>query len=613
MAVNRFDNAADVQYISQYTPIPFQELYNLGKAYNDRVDKTYDDLSNAIKQYKQFRSPSAIDTQRYYDLTLKGAEEIADKIANNPDFIKSVQGQAEIQKYINSRPYTELRMLEQSRDNMLQRQKNVSELIKDGKYNPLWHDYDFTNYDTLGGRGLFKDTNVLPYTSEIDLVKPYLDNLKDGYIRTQGGFDYYGVTPEQVLAQINPNMSAILNSPYSREHIKSLIRQGYSPQDAYNIFSNNIQTAAREFAHETRKTNPFAAMNYNDQLIRARWADPNNPANKDKNPNNPNSPLFLTNSIQTTGLDKYIKGRADVLSRNPNYANIIIDLYGQDPIKQEKAKALMQQLNEQNSTPQQLFRTIFNNYGTKTNNGGLQLNTNQLTQATNDILNEFSVPIRGNYNQLLINTIPGISSKEQTTPLGKYRTISSGANLDLATRSIAAIAGLNPPDQPVGRNKFLNELKGGGLNNIIVLGNERLLTIPTVDSSGNPSTQNIQTLRVAISADEIKSRGLTDSDMKQVGAVKYNIPGKQSSTNTLSGSYSDNQANYEKVSSSQTSQTGNEYWMVNLTSEVPIDMLGAEYLNQSALQQNVNPSTYSSLYPEVQEDAFDLQWLNVDE
>ena len=80
MAVNRFDNAADVQYISQYTPIPFQELYNLGKAYNDRVDKTYDDLSNAIKQYRQFKSPSAIDTQRYYDLTLKGAEEIANKV-----------------------------------------------------------------------------------------------------------------------------------------------------------------------------------------------------------------------------------------------------------------------------------------------------------------------------------------------------------------------------------------------------------------------------------------------------------------------------------------------------------------------------------------------------
>ena len=239
------------------------------------------------------------------------------------------------------------------------------------------------------------------------------------------------------------------------------------------------------------------------------------------------------------------------------------------------------------------------------------MNTGQVTAATNDVLNNFSTPISGTYGDLLLNTIPGISVDAQTTPLGKYRTLSSGANLDLATRSIAAIAGLNPT--PSGRSKFLNELKGGGLNNMIVLSNERILTIPIKDRFGKDTSLSMQTIRVAISADEAKARGLTDSDMKQAGAVLYTKPGKTTTSSTLSGDYDNDDAEtkFNKATTSTSTTNGNNYWVVNLTSEVPMEAVGAEYLNQSALKSTVNPTTYSELYQDVQDQAF--PWVTFNE
>ena len=330
-------------------------------------------------------------------------------------------------------------------------------------------------------------------------------------------------------------MNSLLTSPQGREYMRQYVRAGYSPEDAQRLLINQFVSSSVKYAHENRRTNPFATMQYNDQLIRSRWADPNNPANRDKNPEDPRNPRYLTNQIQTTGDRTFLNGRIDIIARNPNYRTAVEHLNSKDPVLQEQGRTELQALYNAYQSPQQLFRSVFDQHGTVTDKGGLQMNTGQVTAATNDVLNNFSTPISGTYGNLLLNTIPGISADAQTTPLGKYRTLSSGANLDLATRSIAAIAGLNPT--PSGRSKFLNELKGGGLNNMIVLSNERILTIPIKDRFGKDTSLSMQTIRVAISADEAKARGLTDSDMKQAGAVLYTKPGKTTTTTSLSGTY----------------------------------------------------------------------------
>lgn len=610
MPVNRYDEASIAPYVEQYIPIPFDTLYKLGQVYNTQRDATETAFQTALQQYREFNSPSAVDTQRWYDLTVKPASQLANEVAANPDILRTPEGRRRIQNFINTRPYAELSQLEQSRQNMLQRQKNIQELIKDGTYYEPWHNISMTNYDTLR-QGLFNDINVTPYSSTAELVKPYVDGIKDSYIRTQGGFDYYGVTPEQIQTVIGANMNSLLTSPQGREYMRQYVRAGYSPEDAQRLLINQFVSSSVKYAHENRRTNPFATMQYNDQLIRSRWADPNNPANRDKNPEDPRNPRYLTNQIQTTGDRTFLNGRIDIIARNPNYRTAVEHLNSKDPVLQEQGRTELQALYNAYQSPQQLFRSVFDQHGTVTDKGGLQMNTGQVTAATNDVLNNFSTPISGTYGNLLLNTIPGISADAQTTPLGKYRTLSSGANLDLATRSIAAIAGLNPTTS--GRSKFLNELKGGGLNNMIVLSNERILTIPIKDRFGKDTSLSMQTIRVAISADEAKARGLTDSDMKQAGAVLYTKPGKTTTTTSLSGTYDQDGAtpSFEKASSSTSTTNGNNYWVVNLTSEVPMDAVGAEYLNQSALKSTVNPTTYSELYQDVQDQAF--PWVTFNE
>lgn len=610
MAVNRYDQAYIAPYVEQYTPIPFDALLRVGQQYAQDRDKTEAAFQNALTQYRDFNSPSAVDTQRWYDLTVAPATQLANEIASNPELLRSPEGRRRIQNFINTRPYAELSQLERSRDQMLQRQKNIAELIKDGTYNAAWHNLNMSNYDTLK-QGIFSDINVTPYKTTFELVKPYIDGIDDSYIRTQGGFDYYGVTPERIQQVVGANINSLLSSPQGVEYMRQYIRQGYSPADAQKLLANELISASAKFAHENRKTNPFATMQYNDQLIRRRWADPNNPANRDKNPDDPRNPNYLTNSLQRTGIEQYAKARIDLLSTIPGYrqANDVLRM-SNDQQRIDGANAVLEDIDAKTQNPQQLFKTVFANHGTIQRDGTIAMNKTQLEAATNDVLTRFSVPISGTYGNLLLNTIPGISEDYINTPLGRRRTISSGANLDLVTRGISAIAGFDSQDS--NRNKFLNELKGGGFNNMIVMGNERTLTLPSSDSQGNFTTTNYQTVRVAISADEAKARGLTDEDMKQAGAVKYSTPSRSTSSNTLSGTYdNDNgETNYEKSSSSSSVTSGNTYWMVNLMSEIPIEQVGAEYLNQQALKQNVNSTTYSALYQDVQDQAFNYYLLN---
>ena len=46
--VNRYDRPAQAQFIDTYVPIPFEQLYTLGKLANDKVDKAINELNTII-------------------------------------------------------------------------------------------------------------------------------------------------------------------------------------------------------------------------------------------------------------------------------------------------------------------------------------------------------------------------------------------------------------------------------------------------------------------------------------------------------------------------------------------------------------------------------------
>lgn len=450
MATNRFDKPIESEYISQYTPIPFEQLYAIGKANNERVDKAYQDLGNQFTKWSEFRSPSAVDTKRWYDLTVGAGQDVVNKLAANPDLIKTAEGRSLIQSFINTRPYNELSQLQQSREGLLQRQKVNQQLMLSGKYNPMWHDVDFTNYNTLDS-GVFNDVAPLAYKSEVDLVKPYVDNLKPGFIRQEGAYDWRGVSSERTDQEIANNISAIYNTPEAQKHIQVLIQQGYTPERANALFANRIYRAGREFAYKDRELNPLSKIYEEDRLKRART----------KEQQATQKPFRLTESIAATGGDAFKLGtQAYIANKYRDQINSLTDQYNKavesnDTLSANIFKEQLRKIyNESNSyTPNKLFNEIFKEYATDG-----KLTNIDLSNATNDILNRFAAPSPiASVNDLLQTTIPGVTSETVTTPLGKYRVIANLRQLDLATDVISEIAGYKHVES--GKNKFRDALK----------------------------------------------------------------------------------------------------------------------------------------------------------
>lgn len=604
MATNRFDKPIESEYISQYTPIPFEQLYAIGKANNERVDKAYQDLGNQFTKWSEFRSPSAIDTKRWYDLTVGAGQDIVNKLAANPDLIKTAEGRSLIQSFINTRPYNELSQLQQSREGLLQRQKVNQQLMLSGKYNPLWHEVDFTNYNTLDS-GVFNDVAPLAYKSEVDLVKPYVDNLKPGFIRQEGAYDWRGVSSERTDQEIANNISAIYNTPEAQKHIQVLIQQGYTPEQANSLFANRIYRAGREFAYEDRELNPLSKIYEEDRLKRAR------------------KPFRLTESIATTGGDAFKLGtQAYIANKYRDQINSLTDQYNKAVESNDNLSAnifkeqLRKIYNESNSyTPNKLFNEIFKEYATDG-----KLTDIDLSNATNDILNRFAAPSPiASVNDLLQTTVPGITSETVTTPLGKYRVIANPRQLDLATDVISEIAGYKHVES--GKNKFRDALKNGKLTNVILQQGGNILTLP-VNKNGQVQPNSSQVITVAIPQSQLDALGITDADMVISGAKRiYDRSGKVSLSTEIKegdkrklpfqryleeGEYS-SKYNYEGKVSYKV-PTEDVYWQIELLNKLPDpqDKLNTEYLDQQAWKLSMTDAFRSELYPSTQQEAYGI-------
>ena len=585
MAVNRFSTPVDSQYISQYVPIPFQELYAIGKEYNTQRQQAEKQLSDYVQKWSEFESPSAVDTQRWYDITMKPAIKVAEQYARNPELLKTPEGRSSIYNLINSLPYEELSALKSSRNNMLKRQEMNMKLAAEGKYNPLWHDIDFTNYDTLSSSGIFNDLSPLAYKSEVDLVKPYVDNLKDGYLYSQGGYDYFGVSPDITDEQVRNNISAIYNTPEAQMHIKALMKQGLTEEEANQQFVRSIYQAGREFARVNREANAFSLLREKENA---------------KNPQTqPKDLLYFTNEIEITGLKNFLASKENQLTNTKEYIDIVNNLRSSDPKVKEQALQQAKDLYTK-SDPRKLFRSIFDEYGTVDATGKTKLNPTQLKNGVNDILNRYSINVNGGKNQeLLQTTIPNLSSEAVDTPLGKRKIISGAENTNLMSRVIAGVAGFEPTQSR--RSKVLQSIKSGALNNMILLSSNRIVSIPGL---------NTLEVKVAISDADAKRLGLTDNDLKDADATEIIIPGKNSKSQTVTktGSYDqdEDESSFDKTSSSTnvSSTSDSKYWQLTLSNEIPMSGLGARQLNQEALKNDIRSIEYTEEFPSVQSDAY---------
>lgn len=257
MQANRYDRAAEAPIMNTYVPINFGELYRIGQAQRQAVEQAANEFTNTVSKFGEFQSPSAVDTQRYYENSLGKIRDLIDEAATNPDAMKDANFRARLNSRIANLDYATLSNLKQSREGMLARQKANQELMIKGMYNPLWHDVDFTNYNTVDS-GIFNDVAPLAYKSEVDLVRPYVDNLKASFMGVKDGQIHQGVSTDRTDYEIQRNLSSIQNTPEYQKHLEVLQRQGLSRQDAEEQLNRTLITAGREFAYDQAERDPMA-------------------------------------------------------------------------------------------------------------------------------------------------------------------------------------------------------------------------------------------------------------------------------------------------------------------------------------------------------------------
>ena len=277
MAANMYDQAAQAQFINTYVPINFGELYRIGAAQKAAVDEAAQQFGTQLQKFGEFQSPSQIDTQRYYDLTIgrQDFQNAINQMVSNPDALKDAAFRSQLQSMINSVDYGTLSNLRSSRDAMLKRQEVNQKLMLENRFNPLWHDVDFANYDTVNSK-IFDDITPLPYMSVRELVEPYVNNLKGEFLGAKNGFLWNGVTDEMTDAQIQKNLSSIQNTPQYQKYLETYQKMGLNPEQAQQQLLNEIYTAGREYTWNKADRDPMAIEN---MRLQRKYASAANTAN----------------------------------------------------------------------------------------------------------------------------------------------------------------------------------------------------------------------------------------------------------------------------------------------------------------------------------------------
>lgn len=277
MAANMYDQAAQAQFINTYVPINFGELYRIGATQKAAVDEAAQQFGTQLQKFGEFQSPSQIDTQRYYDLTIgrQDFQNAINQMVSNPDALKDAAFRSQLQSMINSVDYGTLSNLRSSRDAMLKRQEVNQKLMLENRFNPLWHDVDFANYDTVNSK-IFDDITPLPYMSVRELVEPYVNNLKGEFLGAKNGFLWNGVTDEMTDAQLQKNLSSIQNTPQYQKYLETYQKMGLNPEQAQQQLLNEIYTAGREYTWNKADRDPMAIEN---MRLQRKYASAANTAN----------------------------------------------------------------------------------------------------------------------------------------------------------------------------------------------------------------------------------------------------------------------------------------------------------------------------------------------
>lgn len=238
MSANMYDQPAQAQFINTYAPINFGELYRIGAAQKEEMNRAADQFANQIQKFGEFKAPSIIDTANYYKNTIE-REDFQDAIkqmASNPDALKDAAFRSNLQSLINSVDYNALSQLKESADYQRLGLQTRAKMKAEGRLKDSWDKSDIANYDTLGSGKIFEDISPVPFMNLNELSTPYFNDLKQGFL----GFDYkngvrYMVTgnnAEDLLAVATAKFNDLIDTPQGQKYYEEYLEANNGDAEA---------------------------------------------------------------------------------------------------------------------------------------------------------------------------------------------------------------------------------------------------------------------------------------------------------------------------------------------------------------------------------------------
>ena len=251
MAMNYYANPAQAKFIDTYVPIPFDAL--MGLAENAKLERQANEkrLEDLKVKYGNFTSRSQADMNRWNQEVTKPLQDVASRIASNPDAIKGEEGRMLISSVINNMDY---RTLDKLRQNSI----NLDEAYK--SYDPRWQDntlQEISTWDTASN-GLYNKQNI-PWKSLQELGNPFFKDLKPGLIPglSNNKQDVYGVTQEDLDRIAGSAYNSLYSDPTFRKHMQRIGADRLTPQQQFEVGRRMItQDQQQRVRIEKRETRP---------------------------------------------------------------------------------------------------------------------------------------------------------------------------------------------------------------------------------------------------------------------------------------------------------------------------------------------------------------------
>lgn len=603
MAVNRYDQASPYEYVSQYTPIPFEELVTLGKHYAAERRAAEEQLTQHLKSASDFNSLITKDNESYYNTVMNdNVMSVVDQLVKDPNLMKTAAGRQMLNSAINSVNYGDLAKLKASAKQAELYQAAVQKLAMEGKMPPGWEPDYFNTYDTLKEKKVF-DAIPLAWQSLNDDIHSYVDNLKESLIRPDGYYNIMGVSRERTIEQVEKNFSEIMQHPRMKRRLQQRISDykqiGKTATEAYNDLVSEIYTAAQEKAWEKPEINKLKLLQLQEQYRANRTKTGNG-----KKDDIENTPSDFTVNAQLDASSAYNKGVHDYVSER-----FLKELNNNPLAKQKYSEMNMKNFIKGKGDYISMFdipeiATIYDNV--KNNRSDVKtmfidsfndaaidgkITPQSINTATSNILNRYGTIITNpEVSATLQLQLPNKEGKGEFTDtgFGENVVLSNSKGLKLASSYLFSKTGKSLEAIDPVFDKIDKDLSSGKFSGIVVRSVQNILGIPE-DYNGEDLTGIFQ-----VSIPEEQLKGYTEKELEKIGAFYEETPETIRETRRASGTV--------KTASVVPSK---KYVTFYVKSNIPTKGLNSEYLNSAMHKTTLGTSGAADIHPYVQQDAYD--------